>query len=446
MVSSTSQGGGIAEMLPKMVSILNELGIPTRWAVFGTDRTRFFMLTKRLHNMIHGLDRPEIGTEDREIYEAVNRENGEDLKRHLSPEDILIIHDPQPLAMGRMLKESIGMKLVWRCHIGLDERLPSTRKAWKFLEPYASCCDHAVFSASEYIPDYLAGRSTIIQPGLDPCSHKNRELHPHKLVGILCNSGLKLEREPVLTTPFKKPAMRLRGDGSWVPAAALEGIGLLYRTIVTQVSRWDHLKGYLPLLKGFVNLKRRLNDESRDIGPRHRRRLGIARLVLAGPDPESVVHDPEGAEVLQDLAAYYRRLTPDYQRDIAILTLPMASRKENSLMVNALQRCSTIVVQNSLREGFGLSATEAMWKRVAVMGTNACGLRQQIRHGIDGVLTRNPEDPDEITELLDVTLSDSRGRDLMARTAQRRVHDEFLIFAQLKKYLRMMAECAVTSD
>ena len=80
-------------------------------------------------------------------------------------------------------------------------------------------------------------------------------------------------------------------------------------------------------------------------------------------------------------------------------------------MVKALQRCSTILVQNSIREGFGLSAAETMWRRVAVMGTHACGLRRQIRHrhGIDGLLTRNPEDPEEIAEMLDVTLNYSRG-------------------------------------
>jgi trehalose synthase len=441
MVNSTAQGGGVAEMLPKMISLLEELGLPTRWAVVGTDKQEYFALTKRIHNLIHGQGEPRLDAADRELFEAVNRENADDLRKHLRPEDILVVHDPQPAALGAMLKEELGLRTLWRCHIGLDERLPATRAAWNFLKPYAETYDHAVFSAPEYIPDYLAGYSTIIHPALDPCSHKNRELSPHKIVGILCNSGLKVEREPVLTPPFSKPAMRLRGDGSFVPASQLGGIGLLYRTTVTQISRWDRLKGYRPLMEGFLQLKMRLNDLDRKWDRRHRRRIGIARLVLGGPDPASIQDDPEGKEVLEELIDYYCRLTPEYQNDIALLTLPMDSRKENALMVNALQRCSTIVAQNSTQEGFGLTATEAMWKRVPILGTHACGLRQQITHGIHGMLTRDPNNADEIAENLDELLKAPLQRDLLARAAQRRVHQEFLVFAQLRSWLRLLADC-----
>ena len=95
----------------------------------------------------------------------------------------------------------------------------------------------------------------------------------------------------------------------------------------------------------------------------------------------------------------YCGLDAEFQKDIALLSLPMDSRKNNELMVNAIQRCASVVVQNSLREGFGLTVTEAMWKGTPVLGTEACGLRQQIRDGIDGRLIRNPEDPHEIAKL-----------------------------------------------
>jgi trehalose synthase len=119
----------------------------------------------------------------------------------------------------------------------------------------------------------------------------------------------------------------------------------------------------------------------------------------------------------------------------------MDSRKDNALMVNALQRCTTVIVQNSVREGFGLTATEGMWKRVPVIGTQACGLRQQIRSGVDGALIGDPNDPEELAETLDRLLRDPVKRDLMARSAQRRVHDEFLIFTQLRRWLRLLVEC-----
>jgi trehalose synthase len=341
-----------------------------------------------------------------------------------------------------MLKEELGLRIIWRCHIGHDEHLPTTRAAWRFLKPYAEVYDRTVFSAPEYIPDYLAGRATIIHPGLDPFSHKNRGLSPHKLVGILCNAGLKSEHHPVLTEPFSHQARRLQPDGSFGPAVDPEEIGLLYRPIVTQVSRWDRLKGLRPLLEGFVRLKRWMHDPSRNWSPRRRRRVEIVRLILAGPDPASVQDDPEGQGVLEDLSADYCALPPEIQRDVALLTLPMNSRKENALMVNALQRCSTIIVQNSIREGFGLTATEAMWKRVPVLATRASGLRQQIRSGIDGILTQDATDPDEIARRLDDVLRDLPKRDLLARSAQRRVHDEFLIFTQLCEWLRVLTTAA----
>jgi trehalose synthase len=441
MINSTAQGGGVAEMLPKMISLLREIGLPVGWAVIGSDRSRFFTVTKQLHNLIHGSGDPRLSAADREVYEAVNRENADELKAHLSPDDILVVHDPQPLALGAMLKREMGLRTIWRCHIGLDEHTPQTRAAWGFLRPYAEAYDHAVFSAPEYIPDYLTGHSKVIHPAIDPCSHKNRALSPHKLVGILCNSGLKQESQPVLTPPFDEPARRLGPSGEFQPASGLEQIGLLYRPVVTQISRWDRLKGYRPLLDGFVRLKQRL-EKSNGYDPRHRHRLEIVRLVLAGPDPAWIEDDPEGREVLEELCTAYRKLSDRFQADVALLTLPMDSRKENALMVNALQRCSTVVVQNSVREGFGLTATEAMWKQVPVMGTHACGIRQQIRDGVDGVLIEDAEDADEIAERLDVLLADVVGRDRMSRSGQRRVQEKFLVFIQLCNWLRLLAECA----
>jgi trehalose synthase len=442
MVNSTARGGGVAEMLPRMCALLEELGVPTRWAVMGTDRREFFALTKRLHNLIHGEGHPELSSDDRQLYEVVNRENAEELAPKLGPDDIVVIHDPQPMAMGPMLKRLVGVRTVWRCHIGLDEHLPATRAAWGFLSRYSGAYDRAAFSAPEYIPDFFAGRATVIHPALDPSSHKNRELSPHKLIGILCNAGLKHEGHPVVSPPFPNQVRRLQPDGTFASATNEADLGLLYRPIVTQVSRWDRLKGFRPLLDGFVQLKRMLDDTNLNRSERHRRRVELARLVLAGPDPSSVQDDPEGAGVLEDLSAVYRDLPPHFQRDVALFSLPMDSRKENALMVNALQRCSTIVVQNSLREGFGLTATEAMWKTMCVVASRAFGLRQQIRSGIDGVVIQDPEDPEEIARRLDDILDEGPKRDFMARNGRQRVHDEFLIFAQLCQWLRLLAACA----
>jgi trehalose synthase len=118
----------------------------------------------------------------------------------------------------------------------------------------------------------------------------------------------------------------------------------------------------------------------------------------------------------------------------------MASRKHNALMVNALQRSSDIVVQNSLREGFGLTVSEAMWKRTPVLGpARAAGVRLQVRDGVDGRLVDDPEDVHTTAAVLHDMLSDSDRLDTWGSSAQRRVHDEFLVLGELVRWLRLLA-------
>jgi trehalose synthase len=440
MVNSTARGGGVAEMLPQLVTLLNELGVETHWMVMNTDQPGFFGLTKRLHNLIHGEGDASLGDEARSLYAAVATENAAEMKQHLAPNDVLVIHDPQPLGMGAVLKRELGIPFLFRCHIGLDERTPETRAAWSFLRPYAEPCDHALFSAAEYIPSFLANRAGILTPAIDPLSAKNRELSPHKVAGILKSAGLARSRHPVVPEPFTTQATRLRPDGSFAPLSEETDIGIPFRPIVMQVSRWDRLKGYEPLLEAFVRLKRTI--DARGPSDRHRRRLATVRLVLAGPDPAAVADDPEATGVLRDLVDRYRRLPPWLQEDVALVSLPMGSREENALMVNALQRCSSVVVQNSLREGFGLTVTEAMWKHIGILGSRACGIRQQIRDGVDGRLVSDPTDPAALADHLDEMLEDLPGRARFGQAAQRRVHRDFLVFTQVRRWLETLAQHA----
>src|SRR5262245_9426966 len=175
MLSSTEVGGGVAEMMPQVVTLLRELGVRTEWLVMGTANEAFFRLTKRLHNLVHGHGDPSLGPEQRALYEAVSRECADDLLARAAPGDVIVVHDPQPLAVGAFVKAALDVRLVWRCHIGVDHENAATHAAWSFLKPYASACDHALFSAPEYIRDFLAGRSSIMRPTIDPLSHKNRE-------------------------------------------------------------------------------------------------------------------------------------------------------------------------------------------------------------------------------------------------------------------------------
>lgn len=433
-VNSTAAGGGVAEMLRPAVRLLRDLGVRTEWVVIGSSDPAFFDLTKRLHNLIHGTGDPRLGPADREVFERAGRENAARLRPLLRPGDVMIVHDPQPLPLARFLRPAIPLVTVWRCHIGLDESNACTRAAWDFLAPYLESYDHAVFSAPEYIPERLAGRAKVISPGIDPLAPKNRELSLHESVGVLCRGALIPCPGPTVGGPYEALARRALPDGRFAPVNTGENIGLLSRPILTQISRWDRLKGFLPLMRAFAGLKQSVYAEG-SMDPLQRRRLDLVRLVLAGPEPAGVSDDPEAAGVLEELRAAYVRLHPAVQDDIALIVLPMHSAEENALMVNALQRASTIVAQNSLREGFGLTIAEAMWKRIPVLSNSrACGPRQQVRDGVDGRLIRNPEDEAELRRTIYEMLAAPDDRRRMGRAAQRRVHDGFLVLAQMRKW------------
>ncbi len=144
---------------------------------------------------------------------------------------------------------------------------------------------------------------------------------------------------------------------------------------------------------------------------------------------------------MDELSSAYRQLDPELQREVALVSLPMESREENALMVNAIQRCSTVVVQNSIQEGFGLTATEAMWKATPVVASSACGLRQQIRDGREGRLVADPEDAEALAAVLSELLANPVESRTLGRAAQRRVYREFLVLSQLRHWLRTLVSC-----
>jgi trehalose synthase len=287
----------------------------------------------------------------------------------------------------------------------------------------------------------------VVYPGIDPLSAKNRDLSLRQAIEVMCNGGLVPCPGSTVGDRYAGLVQRLWPDGTWTSAAEGNGFGLLTRPIVTQVSRWDRLKGYGPLLEGFAALKREVPAATSVATPQHRRYLELTRLVLAGPDPAAIQDDPEAREVLDELCAAYLSLPVTLREEIAILLLPMQSLEENALLVNALQRASTIVAQNSLREGFGLTIAEAMWKRLPILSNSrACGPRQQVRDGLDGRLIADPESPDELRRALSEMLSDPARLERWGYSAQRRAHDQFLVFDQLRSWGKVLDSVVSRTD
>jgi len=443
MLSSTSRGGGVAEGQPRIVSLMRQLGLSVEWVTIHKPDPAFFALTKRIHNQLHGMGKPGLGRRDRELYDGVSVRLADALASELRPNDILIVHDPQPLAAGALIKKKRGLPLIWRCHIGFDGKVAASQEAWRFLMADALACDRSIFTLRAYVPPFLSEKAAIMSPGIDPLTHKNRELSVHKTAGILIDAALAATMHPVLAPPFEAPALRLQTDGSFEPAVFPQDIGLLFRPILTQISRWDRLKGFGPLLDAFALLKRRKPQQAHDV--RHQLTIDHARLVLAGPETGGVQDDPEASETLAELCRRWRELPPELQHEIAILKLPLTSVKENALMVNVLQRCSTIVLQNSVREGFGLTVAEAMWKALPVMGGAAAGIRAQLLDGITGRLVDNPENAEAVADTLHAMLADDKAREVWGRNARDRVSREFLIFTELRHWLELLTEVVSAS-
>ncbi|WP_437371077.1 glycosyltransferase [Maribacter litoralis] len=439
MINSTAIGGGVAEMLPSQMRIMRSLGVQIEWIVIEADDNSFFNLTKRIHNAIHGSGNGVFTDEDRAIFEKVNAQNADYAIEAIQDGDLVVIHDPQPMPLAAMIAERRKVKMVWRCHIGLEEQNKTTKGVWGFLSRYFDCYDHFVFSLPSYVPDGLKSKTTIITPAIDPLSHKNRTLHTDKCVGILVQAGILNGRKPLLHGFYEHQARRVMPDGSFNAVNHTSKLDLIYRPVVTEISRWDRLKGFKELMDAFILMKRE-NETVADRSDISYRRIKATRLILGGPDPKFVSDDPEGKEVLNELIAQYRSIDPDLQEDIAILLLPLDNPKENALIVNALQRFSNIIVQNSIQEGFGLTATEAMWKQRPVLVSGAAGLRFQVQHDINGKINEDPTDIPLLAAMLKTMLNNPKERDKWGFNGQVRVIDNFTLFSQINAWLSVLAQ------
>jgi trehalose synthase len=423
-VNSTARGGGVVELLRPLLAYARGAGVDGRWLVIdGTPE--FFTVTKRLHNRLHGIegDGGALDETARRAYEQVLAENVSGFVDRVRAGDVVILHDPQTAGMARPLREA-GAAVVWRCHVGLDEPNERTRQAWAFLRPYVEPADAYVFSREAFAWEGLErDRIVVIRPSIDVFAPKNQPLDPEAVRAVLRASGLIAGGDP-------GPAVFERQDGT---RGRVERRARVYEDqplapdapVVVQVSRWDALKDPLGVIRGFAE---------------HVPAETGAELVYAGPSVEAVADDPEGERVLRDMIAARAALPVAVRRRVHLATLPMDDQEENAIIVNALQRHASVVVQKSLAEGFGLTVAEAMWKARPVVASRIGGIQDQIVDGDSGVLLDDPRDLAAFGAAVHALLADPQRAAGMGQRAHERVRDEFLSVRSLLDYLAVTRE------
>ncbi len=429
-VNATASGGGVAEMLQTLLAYGKGAGIDNRWLVLDAD-PGFFAITKRLHNTLHGErgDGGPLGTAEHAHYEAVLRANLSQLVERVSPGDVVLLHDPQTAGLTAGLGD-LGAHVVWRCHIGRDRPNDLTEVGWGFLQPYLSQARAMVFSRRDYAPPWVEDdRLVVIPPSIDPFAVKNMSLPRELVTAVLARVGM------VADGVLEGPVDFVRRDGSAGTVRPHRDTGGLLLgsappapdvPLVVQVSRWDRLKDMAGVMNGFVRAAGR--------SP-----LAGAHLVLAGAEVSGVSDDPEGAEVLAECRDLCLRL-PDGVRDrVHLASIPMDDADENAVIVNALQRHATVVVQKSLVEGFGLTVTEAMWKARPVVASRLGGIQDQITDGQDGLLVDDPHDLDEFADVLSRVVEEPALAARLGAAAHVRVLSEFLGDRHLGQYVDLFS-------
>ena len=362
-VSSTRTGGGVAEILNRMIPLLKTLGIHAQWKVIEGD-LEFFNMTKKIHNAMQG-NQEDFTEKMWQHYLAVNRSNAENINFNANA---ILIHDPQPAPMIKFKNQKSKSKngiWMWRCHIDVANPVTSV---WINLKKYIERYDLAIFSVAKF-SKALPINEFIITPSIDPLSEKNRDL-----------TGKEIEK---IIEKFKIPRDK---------------------PIILQVSRFDKFKDQIGVIDAYRIVKK----------------YNECRLILAG-SPAS--DDPEGEAIFTQVSDYANN-----DPDIHILLLPPSSHKE----INALQRVADVLLQKSLKEGFGLTVSEAMWKEKPVIGSAVGGIPLQIVHGVTGFIVYSIEGAAfRIRQVLNNPDMAKR----MGQKGREYVKNNFLITRQIRDYL-----------
>jgi trehalose synthase len=365
-VNSTREGGGVAEILHRLIPLKKELGLDVSWEVVTGDAS-YYQCTKKMHNAIQG-DPEEISDELYAHYEMINAQNNERLAPILSQAEIVMIHDPQPASLLQYYPDRKS-KWIWRCHV--DASCPH-RPVWRYLQKHVNGYDAAIYSLPAFAQP-MDKPLYIVPPSIDPLSEKNVSLSSEEISKV--QAGYDIDPE---------------------------------RPIICQISRFDRFKDPVGVIEAYRMTKA--------FGP-------PLQLILAGGGASD---DPEGEEVFKEVQA-----AAADDPDIHLLLLPPDAHRT----INALQRMSDIVLQKSLKEGFGLTVTEALWKGKPVIGGNVGGIRIQVVNHTTGFLVDSPEGAALRIRYL-LTHPDRMA--YMGKNARAFVTENYLLTRHLRDYLALM--------
>jgi trehalose synthase len=372
-INSTPVGGGVAEILSRMVPLLKEVGVDARWD-FIKGGEKFFEITKKIHNSLHGVEE-NISKSDFGHFLDVTDEN---LKEINLLGDIVFIHDPQPIGLIKA-KDKNGFKekkFIWRCHIDLSSANVNT---FNFLKKFIEKYDYSVFS-SPLFAKKLKIPQILISPSIDPLSDKNKDLPAETINEVL---------------------ERFRIDPE--------------RNIITQISRFDRLKDPLGVIDVYRLVKKYVD----------------CQLVLAGG---AAADDPEATEVYNEVIA-----KAGGDKDIFVLNLPPVSNIE----INALQRASTVILQKSIKEGFGLTVSEGLWKSKPVIASAVGGIPLQITHKYSGLLSRTIEGTALYAKQI---LQNPEYAKQLGENGHNHVKHNFLITRHLRDYILLFLKTGFRED
>lgn len=336
-------------------------------------REDFFRITKEIHNALQGKE--YIFPFWHRVRYLQHIERAASLMKDMKA-DIWVIHDPQPA--GVILYLPNFHPSICRLHIDLST---SNQETWNFFAGFLKMYDKIALSSKKFIKKEIKEKAVIFAPAIDPLTLKNKPLSLANAKEILKSYGID---------PFCP--------------------------LISQVSRFDPWKGFPEVIMAYQLAKKKIPNLQ----------LVLVGFFLARDDPEAMK------------TFKFIRKTTEKDSDIFLFSDPeMLGSLKVDEFVNAIQVASNVILQNSTREGFGLSVTEAMWKGKAVIGGNTAGIKLQIQNGKNGFLVSNPKGA---TKRIIQLVKNPQLAAKLGETARETVKEKFLIPRLLRDYLKLFKD------